>query len=50
MQADSLLSEPIYSFKIDTSLLIIGTNEFIHLAIQETFIDYLPFADSVGTY
>ena len=50
LQADSLLSEPVYSFKIDTSLLIIGTNEFIHLAIQQTFIDYLPFADSVGTY
>ena len=41
---------PIYSSKIDTSLLIIGANEFIHLAIQQTFIDYLPFVDSVGTY
>ena len=25
-------------------------SSFIHLAIQQTFIDYLPFADSVGTY
>ena len=31
-------------------LVQIGANEFIHLAIQQTFIDYLPFADSVGTY
>lgn len=28
-------------------MLIIGASEFIHLAIQQTFIDSLPFADSV---
>lgn len=32
---------------MDAILFISGGSEFIHLAIQQTFIVYPPFADSV---
>lgn len=32
---------------MDAILFISGGSEFIHLAIQQMFIVYLPFADSV---